>query len=239
MKRRQLITAFAAALALPSVARGEDSSVLEFVPLSDLASVDPISSLTYTTRSHGFMVFDTLYGQAGAEQGFAAKPQMVAGHTIENDGRIWKLILRDGLVHDGAKVLARDCVASRWGSRDLFGQTLMQRTDELTAPDDRTIVFRLNRPFALLPDALGKFGHNMCAIMPERLAGTDPFKQIAEVVGSGPFRFKMDEACTGIAACICADCRLQAAPRWAGRLRVPADREHQFQLIVNTRSSRW
>ncbi len=172
--------------------RGEDSSVLKFVPLSDLASLDPISSLTYTTRSHGFMVFDTLYGQAGAEQSFAAKPQMVAGHTIENDGRTWKLVLRDGLVfHDGTKVLARDCVASirRWGARDLFGQTLMQRTDELTAPDDRTIVFRLNRPLALLPDALGKFGYNMCAIMPERLAGTDPFKQITEVVGSGPFHF--------------------------------------------------
>jgi peptide/nickel transport system substrate-binding protein len=183
------------------VGRGEDSSVLKLVPLSDLASLDPISSLTYTTRSHGFMVFDTLYGQAGAEQSFAAKPQMVAGHTIENDGRTWKLVLRDGLVfHDGAKVLARDCVASirRWGARDLFGQTLMQRTDELTAPDGRTIVFRLNRPFALLPDALRKFGYNMCAIMPERLAGTDPFKQITEVVRSGPFHFKADERVPGL-----------------------------------------
>jgi peptide/nickel transport system substrate-binding protein len=29
--------------------------------------------------------------------------------------------------------------------------------------------------------------------MPERLAKTDPFKQIPEVVGSGPFRFRLDE----------------------------------------------
>src|ERR1700693_5817810 len=125
MKRRQLIAASAAALALPSLARGEESSVLKFVPLSDLASLDPISSLTYTTRSHGFMVFDTLYGQAGVGQGFAAKPQMVAGHTIENDGKTWTLTLRDGLMfHDGTKVLARDCVASirRWGARDYCGQ---------------------------------------------------------------------------------------------------------------------
>ena len=100
------------------------------------------------------MVFDTLYGQAGAEHGFAARPQMVAGHTVENDGRTWTLILRDGLVfHDGSKVLARDCVASirRWSARDLFGQTLMQRADELTAPGDQTIVFRLSKPFDLLP----------------------------------------------------------------------------------------
>jgi peptide/nickel transport system substrate-binding protein len=87
---------------------------------------------------------------------------MVAGHTVENDGRTWKLTLRDGLVfHDGSKVLARDCMASirRWSARDLFGQTLMQRTDELAAPDERTIVFRLSKPFNPLPDALGKFGY--------------------------------------------------------------------------------
>jgi peptide/nickel transport system substrate-binding protein len=125
---------------------------------------------------------------------------MVAGHTVENDGKLWKLTLRDGLVfHDGTKVLARDCVASirRWAVRDLFGQSLMQRTEELTASDDRTIVFRLNKPFTLLPDALGKFGYFICAIMPEWLAKTDPFKQIPEVVGSGPFRFKLDERVPG------------------------------------------
>jgi peptide/nickel transport system substrate-binding protein len=37
----------------------------------------------------------------------------------------------------------------------------------------------------------------MCAIMPERLASTDPYKQITEVVGSGPFRFKTDERVQG------------------------------------------
>jgi peptide/nickel transport system substrate-binding protein len=66
-------------------------------------------------------------------------------------------------------------------------------TDELTAPDDLTIRFRLKRPFPLLPDALGKAGSSICAIMPERLAETDPFKQITEMVGSGPYRFKADE----------------------------------------------
>ena len=45
----------------------------------------------------------------------------------------------------------------------------------------------------LLPDALGKSASPMCAMMPERLAATDPFKQVTEMVGSGPFRFKADE----------------------------------------------
>jgi peptide/nickel transport system substrate-binding protein len=99
------------------------------------------------------------------------------------------------MFHDGTKVLARDCVASikRWGVRDVLGQTLMQRTDELSASDDRTIVFRLKKPFVLLPFALGKLAGNLCAIMPERLASTDPYEQVTEMVGSGPLRFKKDE----------------------------------------------
>jgi peptide/nickel transport system substrate-binding protein len=37
----------------------------------------------------------------------------------------------------------------------------------------------------------------MCPIMPERLATTDPYKQVTEMVGSGPYRFKPDERVPG------------------------------------------
>ena len=200
LKRRDVLATSAAMLALPNVVRAQPRRVLRFVPQADLAAVDPIWTTAYVTRNHGYLVFDTLYGQAGSEGGFKTTPQMVAGHTVEDGGRSWKLTLRDGLLfHDGQKVLARDCVASirRWGARDALGQALMQRTDELSAPDDRTIQFRLKRPFPLLPEALGKMASNMCAIMPERLASTDPYKQVTEVVGSGPYRFKADERMPG------------------------------------------
>jgi peptide/nickel transport system substrate-binding protein len=198
MRRRTFLAA--AALALPSVVRAENTRVLRFIAQSDLAVVDPVWTTAYVTRNHGYMVFDTLYGQSGQKDGFKAMPQMLAGHTIENDGKTWKLTLRDGLVfHNGDKVVARDCVASirRWGARDAFGQALMARTDELTAPDDKTIMFRLKQPFALLPDALCHGASNMCAMMPQHIAETDPFKQFTEVVGSGPFRFKADERVQG------------------------------------------
>ena len=73
----------------------------------------------------------------------------------------------------------------------------MAATDELSAPDDKTIRFRLKQPFPLLPAALGKVGVNICPMMPERLAKTDPFTQITEMTGSGPFRFKADERVPG------------------------------------------
>ncbi len=200
MNRREFMKTSAAVLALPAVARARSSQVLRFIPQTDLAVLDPIWTTAYVTRNHGYLVFDTLYGQTGPDSDYKVTPQMAAGHTVEDNGRTWKLTLRDGLLfHDGQRVLARDCVASirRWGARDALGQTLMQRIDELSAPDDRTIQFRLKKPFGLLPDALGKAASNMCAIMPERLASIDPFKQVTEMVGSGPFRFKADERVSG------------------------------------------
>jgi peptide/nickel transport system substrate-binding protein len=200
MRRRTFLSASAATLAMPAISHAASQRVLKFIAQSDLAVVDPVWTTAYVTRNHGYMVFDTLYGQAGQSSGYMATPQMVAGHVIDNDGKTWKLTLRDGLTfHDGEKVLARDCVASikRWGARDAFGQALLARTDELSAPDDKTILFRLNRPFALLPDAMCHGASNMCAMMPQRIAETDPFKAFTEVVGSGPFRFKPDERVQG------------------------------------------
>ena len=201
MQRRTLLKAAAAgALAAPRIGRADATRLLKFIPQSDLAVLDPIWTTAYVTRNHGAMVFDTLYGQTGPANGFKVTPQMVAGHTVDDDGKLWKLTLRDGLkFHDGTPVLARDCVASiqRWGKRDAFGQALLQRTAELSAPDDKTIQFRLNKPFALLPDALGKSAVAICAIMPERLAKTDPFTQVTEMVGSGPFRFNARERVPG------------------------------------------
>ena len=118
MQRRTFLAASAAALALPAVARAQKQQVLKFIAQSDLAILDPIWTTAYVTRNHGFMVFDTLYGQTGQKDGFKATPQMLAGHVIDDGGKTWKLTLRDGLMfHDGERVLARDCVASikRWG----------------------------------------------------------------------------------------------------------------------------
>src|SRR5208337_2637303 len=197
MRRRSFITAAAATLAMPAIARGAASQVLKFVPEADLAVLDPVWTTTYQTRDHGFLVFDTLFG---LDAGFSPQPQMAEGATTEDGGKRWRITLRAGLLfHDGTKVLARDCAASvrRWGARDGFGQALLAATDEISAVDDATLEFRLKRPFPLLPAALAKTPPSMCPIMPERLATTDPYKQVTEMVGSGPYRYKADERVAG------------------------------------------
>jgi peptide/nickel transport system substrate-binding protein len=200
ISRRSLLRAAATAplLSMPGLVRAETQTTLRFIPVIDLAFVDPIFSTAQVSRNHGFMVYDTLYGMNAALE---VSPQMLSGHAVSNDGKQWDLTLRDGLVwHDGEKVLARDCTASirRWAGRDGFGAELMAATDELSAPDDKTIRFKLKRPFPLLPQALGKAAVQPAFMMPERLASQDPMKALSEVVGSGPFRFVMDERAQGV-----------------------------------------
>ena len=100
--------------------------------------------------------------------------------------------MRDGLkFHDGQPVRGRDCVASlkRWMARDSFGQTLASAVDEMKGGDDKSFTIQLKQPFPLLINALAKVSSLVPFIMPERLAKTDPYKQITEMVGSGPFKF--------------------------------------------------
>ena len=138
MKRRQFLLNTAgiistASLARPGIVRAASASILKFVPYADLALLDPLGS-AFVTRNHVMMVFDTLFALDAIGD---AQPQMLAGYSVEDGAKTWKLTLRDGLLfHDGSKVLSRDVVASlrRWAVRDAFGQALMDATASCPRP---------------------------------------------------------------------------------------------------------
>lgn len=200
MKRRSFLAAGAAGIAAPSLAQAQGSRVLKYKPNADATILDPMFSTAFSTRYLALLSYDMLYGM---DDQLNPHPQMAAGHVVENDGKLWRFTLRDGLrFHDNEPVRASDCVASlrRWGRVDVMGQMLMAATDELSAPDDKTIVFRLKTPFPLMLHALAKSTSYIPAMMPERLFGGDPTKQVTEVVGSGPYRYMAGERVQGARA---------------------------------------
>jgi peptide/nickel transport system substrate-binding protein len=202
MRRRSFVLGTAAAVGVPSlrrpaIAQSAQAHVLRFVPQANLTSLDPIWTTATVTRNYALMVFDTLYG---LDAQLRPTPQMVEGHSTDANGSRWTMRLRDGLLfHDGTKVVAADCAASlsRWMKRDPVGQSLASRLDAIETPDDRTLVFRLRKPFPSLPFALAKTQPSAPVIMPARIAATDAFTQITEVVGSGPYRFVAAEYVSG------------------------------------------
>jgi peptide/nickel transport system substrate-binding protein len=197
MRRRTFLTAAAATAAspaLPRPSRAQGSArVLRFVPEGNLNNPDPIWTTTTVARNHGLMIWDMLYA---LDDSFAPKPQMAAGHTVSDDRLTWRFTLRDGLIfHDGAPVRSIDCITSiiRWAKRRPLGQKLLELTADMKPIDDKTFEIRLTKPYPLMTYTLSDW----CFIMPERIAKTDPFKQITEFVGSGPFRFERDQWVAG------------------------------------------
>ena len=200
MINRRSLLAGSAVLAAPAIVRAQGAGaaprVLRMVPQANLTSIDPIWTTANITRNYGFMVYDTLYGMTAELE---PRPQMAVGHVIDQDGRRIRIALRDGLAfHDGAPVRAQDVVASlrRWMARNPFGQKLAVVLEELSAEDDRRVKFQLKKPFPKLLEALASLSRP-AFIMPERVAATDPFKQIEDSTGSGPFKFKRDEWVSG------------------------------------------
>src|ERR1700694_4383214 len=192
--RRRFLKSSAGALAMSSAQGGaapaspQGAKVLKCVPQANLANFDPIWGTQYVVRNASQLVWDTLYGMDSKLQ---AKRQMVESEEVSSDGLTWTFKLRDGLkFHDGEKVLAKDVVASitRWTNRDAMGLMLKAIQEELVAVDDRTFKWVLSKPYPKMLLALGKVGTPCCFIMPERIAKTDPFKQIEEYVGSGPMK---------------------------------------------------
>ena len=87
MQRRTLLAAAGASVlsGAPAIVRAASSTTLRFVPVIDLAFTDPIfAAAAQVSRTHGLMVFDTLYGW---NTKLEPSPQMLEGHRIDHDGR--------------------------------------------------------------------------------------------------------------------------------------------------------
>src|SRR6202166_1557048 len=197
--RRLLYLAAGALAAWLAASPPAEAKTVTAVMHSDLRVIDPGFTTAYITRDHGYMVYDTLLAE---DSSFKIQPQM-ADWKVSDDKLTYIFTLRDGLKwHDGTPVTAEDCVASlkRWGQNDSMGQKLIDFTASLEATDAKTITLKLKEPYELVLKSIGKPSSYVPFMMPKRLAETPVGKQIAEQIGSGPFKFVKAEFQPGVKA---------------------------------------
>ena len=203
MKRRSFLRAAAAAgatagIRVPAVfAQTAREKTLRIAPITALASVDTVFNTSLVTTNHGYAVYDTLFGFTGKRE---ITPQMAEGHSVENDGRTYVIKLREGLkFHNGEPVRAQDAIQSlkRWAGRETFGQTVAKFVDSWGVADDRTLRITLTQPIPIFLEAITRGSASVPFILPEHIAKTDPYTQITDATGSGPFRFLKNEFVSG------------------------------------------
>ena len=200
MKRRHFIqgSAAAATLAAPAVnAQTARAKTLKVVPLTSLYSLDTVFNTSLVTTNHGWAVYDTLFGLNNKRE---IKPQMAEGYTVSDDGRVYEIKLREGLkFHNGEKVRAQDCIQSlkRWAGRETFGQTIAQFIEKWEVKDDRTMRISFSRPVPIFLEAIARGSASIPFMIPEHIAQTDPFKQITDPTGCGPYKFNGGEFSAG------------------------------------------
>lgn len=179
-------------LLVPLVLAGCATDTIRVASHARLTNIDPVSTTAYVARTHGYLVYDTLFAM---DEGFVPRPQMVDTWEVSDDGKTWTFTLRDGLKwHDGSDVTAADCVASlkRWGRQDGMGQQLFSNITGLEAENDKTFVMTLSEPSSIVLHSLAKISVNVPFMMPKEVAATAPDYQIEDATGSGPFIYDED-----------------------------------------------
>ena len=186
-----------ASAALSSTATAQTPpKVLRFVPQYESTVLDPVTSILQVTHQAALLPYDTLLARDAAGE---VRPQMLESFRLDPSNRIYTMVLRPNLhFHDGSPVRAADVVASirRWSARDNAGVWLSKFGMQLAVIDDRSFTIETPSPTPIVLLALSAPA-DPPFVMRERDAMSPPEKAVAQIVGSGPFRFVADEYVPG------------------------------------------
>jgi peptide/nickel transport system substrate-binding protein len=118
--------------------------------------------------------------------GFA--PDLAERWTTTPDGRTWTFLLRkDARFSNGDRVTADDVLWSLTRAREARGpwRWALEAVQEITAPDEHTVVLRLKEPWAPFLADLSLFSSS---VLPQKLFRSASADSIANTpVGSGPY----------------------------------------------------
>jgi peptide/nickel transport system substrate-binding protein len=171
-------------------AAGVMGGVLKVATIGEAPHLDEHQTTAGVVAEVTYPMYETLFTYDATYQTI---PQLVAEHTVSEDGLVHTMALRQGVMfHNGEEMKAADVIASveRWGRISGVGQRLMEKTTSIEPTDDYTVTWNLSEPYGTILIALS---HNTqaCTIHPASVvnAGTDePWTDVAQYVGTGPYK---------------------------------------------------
>ncbi|HEX2316845.1 MAG TPA: ABC transporter substrate-binding protein [Thermomonospora sp.] len=191
LSRRGFLGASAGALVLAGCGTGSSSSGgggggrlrAAFAGGGATEVLDPHLANLFVEAARSKAMFDKL---ADLGDDVSPRPRLAEKWEPSADLRTWRVTLRQATFHDGRPVRPQDVLASY--ARILDPKATFRAKSSLALIDlsaskavgDRTVEFRLKRPFAEFPNVMAAFG---AFIVPEGL------RDFGKPVGSGPFRF--------------------------------------------------
>jgi peptide/nickel transport system substrate-binding protein len=149
-------------------------------------TLDPMESPADVVGIISQHIFETLYTWG---DGWRVVPLLAASEPqVSPDGKTYTIPLRSGVkFHDGSDLTAEDVKASlaRWMRVAQRGKQVAEKTESVTAVDDKTIRITLKEPYApLLP--LLALQTSAAIIMPAEKQA----QPATEFVGTGPYMFR-------------------------------------------------
>jgi peptide/nickel transport system substrate-binding protein len=154
----------------------------------DSVTFDPVA----TFYNSDIWLLQSVYEQLlrVAPNGTELEPSLATSWDISPDGLTYTFHLRQGVTfHDGSPMKASDVKFSMERAKNdpnNIWTFTMVALEEVTTPDDATVVAKLNQPWAPFLADIAMFN---CAVMPEAWAKANAQRLPTEMNGTGPFVF--------------------------------------------------
>jgi len=174
--------AVATSLFVPATAGAQGTLTAAYTVTPD--TLDPAKMKTGVEYAYSLLVFN---GLTGYDEQLNVIPDLAESWSASDDFRTWTFNLRDDVTwHHGRPFVAEDVIATfdrildpEVGSRIRVNFLVI---DNMSAPDDNTVVFELNIPYSTFP---ALFGGYQARIVPHDAVDT----LSTAPIGTGAFRF--------------------------------------------------
>jgi peptide/nickel transport system substrate-binding protein len=150
-------------------------------------NLDPHLSVAVITGQISTAIFETLVAY---DENYEVQPSLAESIEMSEDGTTYTFPLRDVTFHNGQPLTSADVIASleRWGRISLVGRSTMENLT-LEAPDEKTVVIKLEKPSNTLLDDLAYPTGQAAYILPKETLDKAGDEVVSELIGTGPYKF--------------------------------------------------